>query len=107
MRTPTRARLMCALGLQGRHRRRGRSPRSPPRTAARTAIYEFIESWYNLRRLHSSLGYGGTGGVASGLPSMSTCDLSLFRFDGHRWRGGQAARVPVNVADALTQFLIA
>ncbi|MFG2417152.1 IS3 family transposase, partial [Streptomyces goshikiensis] len=24
---------------------------------ARTAIFEWIESWYNLHRLHSSLGY--------------------------------------------------
>ncbi|HEX8009161.1 MAG TPA: IS3 family transposase [Trebonia sp.] len=31
--------------------------RWPSRAAARTAIFEFIESWYNLRRLHSSLGY--------------------------------------------------
>lgn len=29
----------------------------PSRTAARTAIFEWIESWYNLQRLHSSLGY--------------------------------------------------
>ncbi|MFI8100656.1 IS3 family transposase [Streptomyces sp. NPDC086023] len=29
----------------------------PPRAAARTAIFEWIESWYNLHRLHSSLGY--------------------------------------------------
>ncbi|MFF0450880.1 integrase core domain-containing protein [Streptomyces sp. NPDC004609] len=29
----------------------------PSRAAARTAIFEWIESWYNLRRLHSSLGY--------------------------------------------------
>ncbi|MFJ7272047.1 integrase core domain-containing protein [Streptomyces sp. NPDC099050] len=27
------------------------------RAAARTAIFEWIESWYNLHRLHSSLGY--------------------------------------------------
>ncbi|WP_433351498.1 IS3 family transposase [Microtetraspora malaysiensis] len=31
--------------------------RWPSRAAARSAIFEFIESWYNLRRLHSSLGY--------------------------------------------------
>ncbi|WP_435826756.1 IS3 family transposase [Nonomuraea dietziae] len=31
----------------------------PSRAAARSAIFEFIESWYNLRRLHSSLGYVG------------------------------------------------
>ncbi|GAB3157593.1 IS3 family transposase [Microbispora hainanensis] len=31
--------------------------RWPTRAAARSAIFEFIESWYNLRRLHSSLGY--------------------------------------------------
>ncbi|MFE3143947.1 IS3 family transposase [Streptomyces scopuliridis] len=29
----------------------------PTRAAARTAIFDFIESWYNLHRLHSSLGY--------------------------------------------------
>ncbi|MYV67014.1 IS3 family transposase [Streptomyces sp. SID2131] len=29
----------------------------PSRTAAHTAIFECIESWYNLHRLHSSLGY--------------------------------------------------
>jgi len=27
------------------------------RSAARTAIFEYVESWYNVRRLHSSLGY--------------------------------------------------
>ena len=29
----------------------------PSRAAARTAIFDFIESWYNVHRLHSSLGY--------------------------------------------------
>ncbi|GAA3367134.1 hypothetical protein GCM10020367_68680 [Streptomyces sannanensis] len=29
----------------------------PSRATARTAIFEWIESWYNIRRLHSSLGY--------------------------------------------------
>nr|WP_237419054.1 IS3 family transposase [Kitasatospora sp. SID7827] len=29
----------------------------PSRAAARTAIFEWIEGWYNIRRLHSSLGY--------------------------------------------------
>lgn len=29
----------------------------PSRAVARTAIFDFIESWYNLHRLHSSLGY--------------------------------------------------
>jgi transposase InsO family protein len=29
----------------------------PNRAAARTAIFEFIEGWYNSHRLHSSLGY--------------------------------------------------
>lgn len=29
----------------------------PTRAAARRAVFEYIESWYNLRRLHSSLGY--------------------------------------------------
>ncbi|QIY54106.1 IS3 family transposase [Streptomyces sp. RPA4-5] len=29
----------------------------PSRATARTAIFDFIEGWYNLQRLHSSLGY--------------------------------------------------
>ncbi|WP_030277812.1 IS3 family transposase [Streptomyces sp. NRRL B-24484] len=29
----------------------------PSRAAARTAIFEWVEGWYNIRRLHSSLGY--------------------------------------------------
>jgi transposase InsO family protein len=29
----------------------------PSRTLARSAIFEYIEAWYNRRRLHSSLGY--------------------------------------------------
>ncbi len=29
----------------------------PSRAAARTAKFDFIEGWYNLHRLHSSLGY--------------------------------------------------
>ena len=29
----------------------------PSRATAHTAIFDFIESWYNLHRLHSSLGY--------------------------------------------------
>ncbi|WP_181448773.1 integrase core domain-containing protein [Nonomuraea aridisoli] len=29
----------------------------PTRAAARSTIFEFIEGWYNLHRLHSSLGY--------------------------------------------------
>jgi len=27
------------------------------RAAARAAVYEYIETWYNARRLHSTLGY--------------------------------------------------
>ncbi|MCF6526452.1 integrase core domain-containing protein [Streptomyces sp. JJ36] len=29
----------------------------PTRARAHSAIFDFIERWYNLRRLHSSLGY--------------------------------------------------
>ncbi|MBW5249207.1 transposase [Streptomyces sp. P01-B04] len=29
----------------------------PSRAAARTAIFDFIECWYNLHRLHSSVGH--------------------------------------------------
>ncbi len=31
--------------------------RFPARAAARSAVFEFIEVFYNRRRLHSSLGY--------------------------------------------------
>jgi putative transposase len=29
----------------------------PTRNTVHTAIFEYIEGWYNTRRLHSSLGY--------------------------------------------------
>ena len=29
----------------------------PTRAAARSAIFEYVESWYNRRRRHSTLGY--------------------------------------------------
>ncbi|WP_369252971.1 hypothetical protein [Streptomyces sp. R41] len=29
----------------------------PSRAATRTAIFDFIEGWYTLHRLHSSLGF--------------------------------------------------
>lgn len=35
----------------------GRTSAWPSRATARTAIFDFIEGWYNLHRLHSSLGY--------------------------------------------------
>ena len=42
------------LGLQDRaHQHRS----WPTKASARRATFEYIESWYNLRRLHSSLGY--------------------------------------------------
>jgi len=31
--------------------------RFPTRRAARTAIFDYLEAFYNIRRLHSSLGY--------------------------------------------------
>jgi putative transposase len=34
-----------------------RSPQFPSREAAKTAIFEYLESFYNRRRIHSSLGY--------------------------------------------------
>ncbi len=34
----------------------------PSRQAARTAIFEYLETFYNTRRLHSSLGYRSPAG---------------------------------------------
>jgi transposase InsO family protein len=47
----------------------------PTRAAARQAIFEYIEGWYNTRRRHSSLGYLSpatyeTGTTPSPLPSL-------------------------------------
>ncbi|MFD0344921.1 integrase core domain-containing protein [Kitasatospora aburaviensis] len=39
----------------------------PNRTTARTAIFEWIEAWYNIRRLHSSLGYRSPAEYETGL----------------------------------------
>ena len=47
-------------GLVHRHR-------FPARAAARTAIFEFIEVFYNRRRLHSSIGLPEPGGVRTRL----------------------------------------
>jgi transposase InsO family protein len=41
------------LGIRGLTR----SHPWPTRAAARTAIFEWIEGWYNVHRLHSSVGY--------------------------------------------------
>ncbi|MEV5508849.1 IS3 family transposase [Streptomyces orinoci] len=39
----------------------------PSRAAARAAIFEWIESWYNLRRMHSSLGHRSPAGYEAAL----------------------------------------
>ncbi|WP_181383813.1 IS3 family transposase [Streptomyces sp. NWU339] len=39
----------------------------PSRAAAHTAVFEWIEGWYNLHRLHSSLGYRSPAGYEAGL----------------------------------------
>ncbi|MCT2544097.1 IS3 family transposase [Streptomyces atratus] len=43
----------------------------PSRAAARTAIFDFIESWYNLHRLHSSLGYRSSAAYETGVCQSS------------------------------------
>lgn len=62
--TPRRSRLRPARRIQSRllpyshvtadHSHTIASPAKPVRF---TAIFDFIEGWYNLHRLHSSLGY--------------------------------------------------
>ncbi|MGW2918216.1 IS3 family transposase [Streptomyces angustmyceticus] len=39
----------------------------PSRAVARTAVFDFIEGWYNLHRLHSSLGYRSPVGYETAL----------------------------------------
>jgi len=59
--------FVATLKVELIHRRR-----FPPREAARSAIFEYVEAFYNRRRLRSSLGYlspqsyveAGTEGVA-------------------------------------------
>lgn len=71
----------------------------PSRTAARTAIFDFIEGWYNLHRVHSSLGYSSPpttrphsqpdhhtndvrqSGTRSGLPPAALAPHSDTRHD--------------------------
>lgn len=38
----------------------------PTRQAARTAIFEYLEAFYNTRRLHSALGYRSPSGFEEG-----------------------------------------
>ncbi|SNY51510.1 integrase core domain-containing protein, partial [Paractinoplanes atraurantiacus] len=38
----------------------------PTRAAARQAIFEYIEGWYNIRRRHSSLGYQSPAAYETG-----------------------------------------
>jgi transposase InsO family protein len=40
----------------------------PSRAAAHRAIFEYIEGWYNLRRLHSALGYRSPADYEHGPP---------------------------------------
>jgi putative transposase len=44
----------------------------PSRQAAKTAIFEYLETFYNTRRLHSSLGY------------MSPADFEEDKIEGMR-----------------------
>ncbi|MGW4695606.1 integrase core domain-containing protein [Kitasatospora cineracea] len=46
--------------------------RWPSRTAARSAILERIEGWYDMRRLHSGLGCRSTAGYANVLAARPT-----------------------------------
>jgi transposase InsO family protein len=55
---------MRQAGLEGRCKKRWRKTTVPDpqaelarRTGLRRAVFEYIEGWYNTRRLHSTLGY--------------------------------------------------
>ena len=71
----------------------------PTRKAARTAVFEFIEVFYNRQRLHSSLGYRRpTAFEAARYPEGVSCPSSI--------KPGQAHSLVrfVRVADATILF---
>ena len=45
---------------------RGSKLKFPTRQAAKTAIFEYLETFYNTRRLHSALGYKKPCGLRGG-----------------------------------------
>ncbi len=44
----------------------------PTRQAARTAIFAFIEGWYNRQRLHSTLGFRSPDHVEEAYRTLAT-----------------------------------
>ena len=54
----------------------------PTRAAARTAIFEYIEGWYNPRRRHSTLGYRSPAEFEQlALDGLTTLLASTIRVD--------------------------
>ncbi|WP_416903492.1 integrase core domain-containing protein [Micromonospora echinospora] len=82
----------------------------PARTVARTAIFEWIEGWYNTRRRHSTLGYlspaayEATAYSSRPLAKVACINLSTLSVESgqaHIARPGCSAQPPTDYAITL------
>ena len=69
----------------------------PTRAAARSAIFEYIEGWYNPRRRHSTLGY-----LSPIEFERQHADLAQLAPNGQVSRNGSVASTAPRAADGLT-----
>jgi len=69
----------------------------PARLELRAAVFEYIEVFYNRRRLHSSIGYNSPADVESALgkhPAVHEC--AVFGVDDRKWGEAVHAAVELN-----------
>ena len=69
----------------------------PTRAAARTAIFEYIEGWYNPRRRHSTLGY-----LSPIEFERQHTELALIALEASLSANGSVASPSPSVSDGLT-----
>jgi putative transposase len=69
----------------------------PTRAAARSAIFEYIEGWYNPRRRHSTLAY-----LSPIEFERAHAEVAQPALEGQISANGSVARIAPNAADALT-----
>ena len=69
----------------------------PTRAAARTAIFEYIEGWYNPRRRHSTLGY-----LSPIEFERQHTELAQLALEASISANGSVATIAPRAADALT-----